>query len=58
MATNKRLNFKLKDIQNESEEMEKDIPSENKKKDGVAILILDKIDFKTKKCKKKDKDIT
>ena len=35
-------------IQTESEGMEKDIPCKWKSKAGVAILILDKIDFKIK----------
>ena len=40
-------------IQTESEGLEKDIPcKERPKKAGVAILILDKIDFKTKTVKR------
>ena len=39
-------------IQTESEGLEKDIPSRNQKKAGVAILISDKIDFKTKDVKR------
>ena len=38
-------------IQTESEGLEKDIPcKQGPKKAGVAILISDKIDFKTKGC--------
>ena len=37
-------------IQTESEGLEKDIPEQ--KKAGVAILISDKIDFKTKAVKR------
>ena len=40
-------------IQTESEGLEKDIPHKQKpKKAGVAILISDKIDFKTKAVKR------
>ena len=40
-------------IQTESEGLEKDIPSNrDQKKAGVAILISDKIDFKTKAVKR------
>ena len=39
-------------IQNESEGLEKDIPHRDQKKAGVAILISDKIDFKTKAVKR------
>ena len=42
-------------IQTESEGLEKDIPCRDQKKAGVAILISDKIDFKTKAVKR-DKD--
>ena len=35
-------------IQTESEGLEKDIPRRDQKKAGVAILISNKIDFKTK----------
>ena len=35
-------------IQTESEGLEKDFPHRDQKKAGVAILISDKIDFKTK----------
>ena len=42
-------------IQTESEGLEKDIPCRDKKKAGIAILISDKIDFKTKSVKR-DKD--
>ena len=38
--------------QNESEGLEKDIPHRDQKKAGVAILISDKIDFKTKAVKR------
>ena len=39
-------------IQTESEGLEKDIWSRDQKKAGVAILISDKIDFKTKAVKR------
>ena len=39
-------------IQTESEGLEKDIPCRDKKKAGIAILISDKIDFKTKSVKR------
>ena len=39
-------------IQTESEGLEKDIPCRYQKKAGVAILISDKIDFKTKAVKR------
>ena len=39
-------------IQTESEGLEKDIPCRDQKKAGVAILISDKIDFKTKAVKR------
>ena len=40
-------------IQTETEGLEKDIPSNrDQKKAGVAILISDKIDFKTKTAKR------
>ena len=40
-------------LQTESEGLEKDIPLKQRpKKEGVAILISDKIDFKTKAVKK------
>ena len=40
-------------IQTESEGLEKDIPpNRDQKKAGVAILISDKIDFKTKAVKR------
>ena len=40
-------------IQTESEGLEKDIPlNRDQKKAGVAILISDKIDFKTKSVKR------
>ena len=43
-------------IQTESEGLEKDIPSNrDQKKAGVAILISDKLDFKTK-AEKRDKE--
>ena len=42
-------------VQTESEGLEKDIPCRDKKKAGIAILIADKIDFKTKTVKR-DKD--
>ena len=45
-------------IQTESEGLEKDIPCKyRQKKSGVAILISDKIDFKTKAVKR-DKEGT
>ena len=44
-------------IQTESEGMEKDIPCKWKSKAGVAILLSDKIDFKTKIITR-DKDTT
>ena len=45
-------------IQTESEGLEKDIhANRDQKKAGVAILISDKIDFKTKAVKR-DKDTT
>ena len=39
-------------IQTESEGLEKDIPLRDQKKAGVAILISDRIDFKTKAVKR------
>ena len=39
-------------IQTESEGLEKDIPCKQRPKAGVAILISDKIDFKTKAVKR------
>ena len=39
-------------IQTESEGLEKDIPNRDQKKAAVAILISDKIDFKTKAVKR------
>ena len=39
-------------IQTETEGLEKDIPCKQKTKAGVAILISDKIDFKTKAVKR------
>ena len=39
-------------IQTESEGLEKDIPSRNQKKAGEAIIISDKIYFKTKAAKR------
>ena len=42
-------------IQTESEGLEKYIPNRDQNKAGVAILISDKIDFKTKAVKR-DKD--
>ena len=49
----KRPTSKKGHIQTESEGLEKDIPCKwNQKKAGVAILISDKIDFKTKAVKR------
>ena len=46
-------------IQTESEGLEKDIPRKrDQKKAGVAILISDKIDFKTKAVKEIKKATT
>ena len=39
-------------VQTESEGLEKDIPNRHQKKAEVAILISDKIDFKTKAVKR------
>ena len=39
-------------IQTESEGLEKDIPHKQRPKAGVAILISDKLDFKTKAVKR------
>ena len=39
-------------IQTESEGLEKDIPHRDQEKAGVAILISEKIDFKTKAVKR------
>ena len=48
-----KTHFRVKDTQIQSESMEKGIsPNGNDKKARVAILISDKIDFKTKAIKK------